>query len=94
MKVHVVNEQRNKAMVHYSCIAIQRRQTRKKAGRCAVNSLTPAVKKSRVIKLRMRWVGYVARMGKRTGVYRVLVGKPKEKRHLEEAGVDRIIILK
>jgi hypothetical protein len=31
----------------------------------------------RVIKSRiMRWAGYVARMGERRGVYRVLVGKP------------------
>ena len=35
---------------------------------------------------RMRWAGHVARMGKRRGVYRVLVGKP-ERDHLEEAGV-------
>jgi hypothetical protein len=25
----------------------------------------------------MRWVGYVARIGERKGVYRVLVGKPE-----------------
>jgi len=32
----------------------------------------------RVIKSRrMRWVGHVARMGERRGVYRVLVGKPE-----------------
>ena len=31
---------------------------------------------------RMRWAGHVARMGKRRGVYRVLVGKPEEKRLL------------
>ena len=37
----------------------------------------------RVIKLRrMRWTGYVARMGNRRGVYRVLVGKPEGKRPL------------
>jgi len=30
----------------------------------------------------MRWVGYVARMGKRRGVYRVLAGKPEGKRPL------------
>jgi len=30
----------------------------------------------------MRWMGYVARMGKRIGVYRVLVGKPEGKRLL------------
>ena len=35
----------------------------------------------RVIKSRiMRWTGHVARMGKRRGVYRVLVGKPEGKR--------------
>ena len=37
----------------------------------------------RVIKSRrMRWVGHVARMGERRGVYRVLVGKPEGKRLL------------
>jgi hypothetical protein len=37
----------------------------------------------RVIKLgRMRWAGHVARMGKKRGVYRVLVGKPEGKRPL------------
>ena len=35
----------------------------------------------RVIKSRrLRWAGHVARMGERTGVYRVLVGKPEGKR--------------
>jgi hypothetical protein len=37
----------------------------------------------RVIKSRkMRWVGHVARMGKRRGAYRVLVGKPEERKPL------------
>ena len=37
----------------------------------------------RVIKSRrMRWEGHVARMGKRRGVYRVLMGKPEGKRPL------------
>jgi len=37
----------------------------------------------RVIKpRRMRWAGYVARMGEVKGVYRVLVGKPEGKRPL------------
>jgi hypothetical protein len=31
----------------------------------------------------MRWLGHVARMGERTGVYRVLVGKPEVTRPLE-----------
>jgi len=30
----------------------------------------------------MRWEGHVARMGKRRGLYKVLVGKPKAKRPL------------
>jgi len=30
----------------------------------------------------MRWTGHVARRGERRGVYRVLVGKPEEKRAL------------
>jgi hypothetical protein len=29
-----------------------------------------------------RWVGHVARMGERRGIYRVLVGKPEGKRPL------------
>jgi hypothetical protein len=32
--------------------------------------------------IRMSWAGYVARMGERRGVYRVLVGKPEGKRPL------------
>jgi hypothetical protein len=37
----------------------------------------------RVVKLRrMRWAGYVARMGEERGVHRVLVGKPEGKRPL------------
>jgi len=38
-------------------------------------------------------VGHVARTEKR-GVYRVLVGKPGGKRHLEDLGIDRRIVLK
>jgi len=30
----------------------------------------------------MRWAGHVARMGEESGVYRVLVGKPKGRRTL------------
>jgi hypothetical protein len=37
----------------------------------------------RVVKSRkMRWAGHVARMGEGRGVYRVLVGRPEEKRPL------------
>ena len=35
-----------------------------------------------VIKSRMRWAGHVARMWKRSSVYRILVGKPEGKRQL------------
>jgi hypothetical protein len=49
----------------------------------------------RVIKSRqMRWVGYVACMGKKSGAYRALVGKPEEKRPLEDPGVYERIIFK
>jgi hypothetical protein len=37
----------------------------------------------RIIKSRrMRWVGYVARMGEKRNVYRLLIGKPEGKRPL------------
>ncbi len=35
-----------------------------------------------VIKSRMRWAGHVACMGKRRGVYRILVGRPEGRRPL------------
>ena len=44
----------------------------------------------------MRWAGHVARMGEESGVYRVLVGKPEEKRPLGRPrcrGVDNIGLL-
>jgi len=31
---------------------------------------------------RMKWMGHVAHMGERRGIYRVLVGKPEGKRPL------------
>jgi len=43
---------------------------------------------------RMRWAGHLARMGKRRGVYKVLVGKPDGKRPLERPGLDGRIILR
>jgi hypothetical protein len=43
---------------------------------------------------RMRWAGHVARMGERRGVYRVLVGQPERRDHLEEPGKDGRIILR
>jgi hypothetical protein len=49
----------------------------------------------RVIKSRRRkWAGHVARLGERRGVYRILVGKPERKNHLEDPGVDGRIILR
>jgi hypothetical protein len=42
----------------------------------------------------MRRAGLVARMGKRRGAYRVLVGKPEGGDHLEDQGVGGRIILK
>jgi len=42
----------------------------------------------------MRWAGHAARTGERRGVYRVLVGKPKERDHLADPGVDGRIILR
>jgi hypothetical protein len=44
---------------------------------------------------RMRWVGHVARMGKKRSTYRCLVKKPEgERDHLGETDVDETIILK
>ena len=43
---------------------------------------------------RMRWAGHVARMGERIGVCRGLLGKLRERDHLENAGVDGRIILR
>jgi hypothetical protein len=37
---------------------------------------------------RMRWAGHVACMGEGRNMYRVLVGKPEGKSHLEDKGVD------
>ena len=49
----------------------------------------------RVIKSRrMRWAGRVARMGERSGVYRVLVGKPEGRDHLEDPGIDGRVIIR
>ena len=48
-----------------------------------LNDLYSSPNTVRVIKSkRMRWAGYVARMGEERGVYRVLVGKPEGRRPL------------
>jgi len=42
---------------------------------------------------RMRWVGHLAHMGERKGVYRVLVRNLRKRDHLEDPGIDRRIII-
>jgi hypothetical protein len=49
----------------------------------------------RIIKSRrMRWLGHVERMGERKNAYRLLVGKPEERRPLGRQDVGGWIILK
>jgi hypothetical protein len=46
---------------------------------------------------RMRWAGHVVHMGRcglMQGECKILVGKPEGRAHLEEPGVDGMIILK
>jgi hypothetical protein len=43
---------------------------------------------------KMRWAGHVAHIVEGRGVYRVLVGKPEEKKHFVDPGVDGRIILR
>jgi hypothetical protein len=43
---------------------------------------------------RVRQAVHVARMGNTTGPYRILMGKPDRRNHLEDPGVDGRIILK
>jgi len=42
---------------------------------------------------RMTWAGHVARVGERRGIYRITLGKPEGKNHLDDLGVDGWIIL-
>jgi len=46
------------------------------------------VSRIRVKSKRMRWAGNVARIGKRRGVYRVLVGNLRERDHFEDPCLD------
>jgi hypothetical protein len=43
---------------------------------------------------KMKWVGYVARMGKTRNAYRILMGKPEGKRPLKKQDVGVWITLK
>jgi len=43
---------------------------------------------------RMRWAAHVTRLGEGRVVYRVLVGKPEERDHWVDPGVDERIILR
>jgi hypothetical protein len=43
---------------------------------------------------RMRWAGHVACKGEIRDVYRVLVGKPERRGHLQDPGVDGRTILR
>jgi hypothetical protein len=60
-----------------------------------VNDLYCSPSIVRVIKSRrMRWVGHVARMGERRGVYRFWWGNMRERDHLGDRGLDGRIILR
>jgi hypothetical protein len=55
----------------------------------AFHSLYPSQDIIKQIKSRrMRWARHVARMGEGRKVFRVLVGKPEERDHLKDQGVD------
>jgi hypothetical protein len=60
----------------------------KKLYNVELHSLYSSLNIVRVIQARsLRWTGHVACMGEGSGVYRVLVGKPKGKRPLGRLGV-------
>ena len=43
---------------------------------------------------RMRWVGHVASKRERIGTYKVLVGRPEGRKHLQDPGIDGRVMLK
>jgi hypothetical protein len=59
-----------------------------------LNDLYSSSNSVRDIKSRMRWAGHAASMGESRGVYWVLVGKVRERSHLENLGIDGRIILR
>jgi hypothetical protein len=67
---------------------------RRKLHHDELNDLYSSPNIIRVIKLRMGWVGHVARMGKGRAVYRVLVGNMRERSQWGDPGVDGRIILR
>jgi hypothetical protein len=44
--------------------------------------------------IKTRWAGHVAHMAESRGAYRILVGRPEGRNHLEDPGIDGRIILK
>jgi len=42
----------------------------------------------------MGWVGHVTHMGNRRGAYRIFMGRPEGRDHLEDPGIDGGMILK
>ena len=60
-----------------------------------LNDLYSSTNIVRVIESRrMRWAGYVARMGEWRDVYRVWCGNLRERHHLGDPGIDGRIILR
>jgi hypothetical protein len=60
-----------------------------------LNDLYCSPKAVQVMKSRqMRWVGHVARMGERRGVYRFRWGNLRERDHLGDPGIHERVILR